>query len=257
MQNFKVTLVFGVLALASMISSLQAISVECDYLHLHGWNTISAANDPYGCILRKVDITTKSVVTEITGSHSSGYGNNYVKGLSIYGKVCHSLPSGFEKFFSGIIVMALTETSMKTISSDDLKQFPDLQEFWLYNQLVEYIEPQLFKHNTKLQDIVLKNNKIKYIGSNFFNELPKLTACDLSNNQCGITGKAKNANELEAIRKASKKTCSSFCSADGDDEDVSVSTQSIVYRIEKLEYIIFTLRHELSLYREISTCILP
>lgn len=143
-----------------------------------------------------------------------------MKGLNIYGKVCSVIPSGFGKFFSGIIALALTETSMKTISSEDLKQFPSLEEFWLYNQLVEYIEPQLFKHNRDLKHLVLYNNKIKYIGSNFFNELPKLSVVALDNNKCKITGSAKNAAELEKIIENSKLPC-----------DGKILTSNTVFRI--------------------------
>lgn len=258
MNNFRVNFLFAALVLVSMTSSLQAISVECDFLSLHGWKTIAPADDPYGCILRKVEITSKTEVTSITGSHSSGYSNSHVKGLSIYGKVCSVIPSGFEKFFSGIVVMALTETSMKTVSSEDLKQFPSLVEFWLYNQLVEYIEPQLFRHNPNLKYIGLYYNKIKYIGSNFFNELPKLTLCDLSGNQCGITGTARNANELKKIRQISGKVCSLIETDDEGDEKilVSITDQKTKYYVQNLQFTVYVLRHKLSQLKKISGCVL-
>lgn len=208
MMNLKVEFVIGILALASMVSKIQAVTINCEFTTLHGWKTIPYADDPYGCILRSVDITSKTEVTGVTGTHYYDNTNYYVRALNIQGKVCNVIPAGIDNFFPVLKAFAIYGTSLKTVSSDDLKQFPSIVEFWAYDSLLEFIEPQLFKHNPELKYIELRNNKIKRIESNFFNELPRLTGCNLGGNQCGFTKAIFGAKELEELREVSRKTCS-------------------------------------------------
>lgn len=219
-------------SLTLMISNLKAITIDCEYNNLSGWKTVSDANKPYGCILKTINVKTKTTVTKATGTHYYGNTDRYVRGLNIYGNVCKVIPNGFDTLFGDILYMSVWQSSLDTLSSRDLKQFPRLQELWIYHNPLEYIEPQLFAYNQNLQYIALHHNQIQIIGSNFFDELPELNICNLTANKCGITGEAGNANELKTIRRKAKKTCSHLFNFNEED----FSNNDYVYFIYILQY---------------------
>lgn len=201
-------------------------------------------------------------MTSAKGSHLYGNGHNQVKVLNIYEGVCEIIPSGLGEVFKSLEGFTVWKANLKTVSSEDLKQFPHLKEIWLYVNQLEYLEPNLFKYNPKLENINLNNNKINYIGSNYFNDLARLSSMNFHSNNC-INQVVKNAAELEEVRKEIKTKCPSKEEATekkATEELLELTDFSDVVLVRKhieiLQITIVELRREIIILKERNACVL-
>lgn len=202
----KVSIVFLVCFVAgAMVPQASAITVDCEFASKDAghWTVVGEA---YTCYIRNVEVTKKETVTEIKGAHEGSFKNENVKALNIYGKTCHTIPSGFDEFFGDVEAFSVNDSHLKTVTNIDLKQFPKLREIWLYTNDLEFLPSNLFEFNSKVEYIVFKQNKISYVGAEFFNYLPNLSKASFYSNNC-INSAANELSELPALKKDIYEGC--------------------------------------------------
>jgi hypothetical protein len=196
----KVSIVFLVCFVAgALVPQSSAITIDCEFASKSSghWTVVGEA---YTCYIRNIEVTKKEVVTEIKGSHEGTFTNGNLKALNIYGKTCNVIPSGFDTFFTDVEAFSVNESHLKTVTNEDLKQFPKLREIWLYTNDLEFLPSNLFEFNPKVEYIVFKHNKISYVGAEFFNYLPNLSKASFYSNVC-INSAANELSELPALKK--------------------------------------------------------
>lgn len=223
MSYTKILTVF--LIVISISKSLQ-LTVNCDYNKSPSvittrlnWKLVT---EPYSCLVTTLNIKSKLLVRNVTGKHLDGKTNNDVKALKIIGggiipstgnentdqvmSVCEVIPDGIGTFFPNIEALTVWRSNLKTVSSNDLKQFPKLREIWLFTGELEYLESKLFQYNPNVEVVSFNANQIQFIGGSFFNYLPKLQKAFFNDNEC-VDGQATDAEELNELKTTIKEKC--------------------------------------------------
>lgn len=183
------------------------LGIECWFGTANYWSSFENGS-AYACIVYNIRgaENVRETITDVTGPLSEGTSFADVKIIDIRG-FCNFMPAGFDKYFENIEGFSSYNTSMKTISSDDLKQFPKLRELWIYFNLLEVLPSNLFEHNPNIESIHFKVNKIKYIGPEFFTYIPKLSVVNFATNEC-IDRNVDSDKSLVLLKREIKKKCS-------------------------------------------------
>jgi len=237
--------------LATLVSQSSALKVDCSFTDAENWKVLK---DNYACYVYNFNVVSKEVITSVEGKHwtePKTLGDSDVKAISIYAGTCKFVPSGFDKFFPNIEALSVWNSTLQTISSSDLKQFPKLKEIWIYENELEFLPSNLFEYNPDLEWMNFNKNKIKYIGSNLFEGLSKFKHGTFFYNVC-INDEASDAAGIEKIKKITEEKCGYV---NKEDEHYITGGQilSIKY-VEYLQYTIWELRREISLYKAVSEC---
>lgn len=172
-----------------------AIDLECQF-----------AEEIYNCALIQVFNEETAEVFEVMGYHSYGKKNADVVGLSLSVHVLSTFPSGIDNFFPNLKYFWWNKGKLKSISSQNLKQFRKLEELSLERNQLKTLESDLFKHNPNLQYLYLKWNPIKSIGENLLIGLKQLRVADFTNNEC-LSYIALQRSELEELKRRIWSDC--------------------------------------------------
>ncbi|CAG9810385.1 unnamed protein product [Chironomus riparius] len=127
--------------------------------------------------------------------------------FSVAAKNIFYFPKGLEKFIAGVLTFGMTHCQLKEIKQEDLKVFRNLTLLNLSLNQIQVLEKDLFKFNPKLKGLMLANNIIKYIDGNVFDNLIKLQLLALIGNDC-IT---KNVYSVVDVQKIIKKSIRNNC----------------------------------------------
>lgn len=93
-------------------------------------------------------------------------------------------PHGLDKIFPDLYEVDFWHSGLKEIRQVDLKPFGKLKSILVHNNMIEYIEKDLFKFNPDLVYVNLDYNKISYIDPNVFDNLNSLKWLFLINLSC-------------------------------------------------------------------------
>jgi hypothetical protein len=138
----------------------------------------------YGCAGQLSFFGNPGILDDVEGDHEEGKTPESVEALSFFQKRIFSLPKNLAEFFPNLKAMAFTLAEFSSISSSDLKPFPDLFYFSsLYNDVVS-IEGDLFKHNPKLWRLSFDYNKLESVGHNLIRDLRWLQYANFRSNPC-------------------------------------------------------------------------
>jgi len=129
--------------------------------------------------------TLQADISRNQHKHKRGKTNDDVAGVSIYNSPkIDKLPAiTLKDTFKNIRALALSTTSLKEISMNDLIGLENLTELWIQNNkhLVS-LPGDLFKNMARLQYISFRNNKIKLIGKDLLKPLTEIKFIDLRGN---------------------------------------------------------------------------
>lgn len=223
---FNTQILTAFLIIISISQSLQ-LTINCDYSKssaiTNGRLKFKLVNDPYACVLTKLNIKSKLVVKNFTGKHVDGKTNDDVKALKIIGggiisshgnassdkvmSVCEVIPDGIGTVYPNIEALTVWRSNLKSVSSIDLQQFGNLREIWLFTNELEYLESKLFQYNPNVEVVSFNANQIKFIGQNFFEFLPKLQKAYFHYNPC-VDEEAVDGTKLIALKNGIKEKCS-------------------------------------------------
>jgi len=121
-------------------------------------------------------ITKESAeINLIIGTHENSKSNDDVIGFDAREKTINFFPKGLDKFFKNLKLIYINTCQLKEIYQSDLKVFPNLVYFGLFDNDIEVIEEGLFDFNPNLEAVGFSEAKIIYIDPNVFDHLTKLS----------------------------------------------------------------------------------
>lgn len=157
-----------------------------------------------GCIAEGVHIKSSS---NIIGSVNERYrAEPNVTVFVVRHQKVTKFPQELNTFFPNIKGVEIFNCSLKTIDQSDLKPLANLNELWLGNNDLEYLESDLFEFNPEIRILVFTKNKLKYIGDNILAPLPHLSKANFNKNKC-IDAYAGTRLERKHLEKQLEKKC--------------------------------------------------
>jgi hypothetical protein len=144
-------------------------------------------DENYACLVQDNEIFTtyRISIDDVDGIHENNMANSNVTALIIDGiKNFTFIPKNIENFFSHLISLQITNTSLKRVDPSHLQPFTSLQFLDLQHNNLHVLEENVFKYTWKIQELKLNNNSIFHIEPRTFNYLKDLSFIDLTGNEC-------------------------------------------------------------------------
>jgi hypothetical protein len=188
-----------------ILSSSEALDIRCS-TQTNYWTAHGHLKE---CIVFNLEVLSDDVYVDSVKSVFGDYLNNddvmsfYVKDSSQF----RYMPKGVENHLKNLKVLVVAYTSLMVLRQEDLKNFSELQDLYVDNNLLEVIENDLFESNPKIKHINFSSNRIKVVGVNAFGPVKSLIYLSIQDNFC-INGKAENENELQALLAEIRINCS-------------------------------------------------
>lgn len=163
-----------------MASSVEAIEFRCDFAT---FSLFPLPGTRYTCVATVINSGSSSL-ENVTRVHREGLSNDDVGWLLIYNQLLPVVPEKIADFFGNLDVLLITESSLTTMSANDLRQFPRLVLLQLsFNQLTT-IDGDLFAYTPHLQFVDFQSNQIQQIGHDLVTNLNVLTFLFFNANVC-------------------------------------------------------------------------
>ncbi|KAG5667376.1 hypothetical protein PVAND_015358 [Polypedilum vanderplanki] len=200
----------------------------------------------YHCLVSN-GVTILSSPTKIfyaNGLHSTGYTENDVTSIEFKDKTIYYLPSGIDEIFKNLLAFSLTNSKLREICEEDLKNFSHLRFLNLANNELTILESELFKFNQELETIILNSNKIHQIEANVFESLPNLSNLWMEKNSC-ISKNADSKNRVTTLIAEIKSLCMSCNSLDISLQKCTNDTIELKVEIRKKDAKISELKKKL------------
>lgn len=154
----------------------KALNVDCSFEQVD-WEIFTT----YTCRIRSSQISSNdSSLLGFTGTHANDtmkanglqpkFTNMEVKGFFM-DQNCHhvtEIPTNINQFFPNFVGISINACGIKTLKGDELKNYQNLQAFFLEGTKVEKIPGNLFSQNPYIRGVTFKNNQIAIIGENLF-----------------------------------------------------------------------------------------
>lgn len=132
-----------------------------------------------------LDVETEGVeITTVNGHDADYFKDKTISLLRIREHTVNYLPTGLEKFFPHLEELTITGVELKSLKQADLKPFTHLKELFVFSNLLETLDNNIFEFNTELVDVNFGTNKLKHIGADIFAPLKNLKRADFSGNVC-------------------------------------------------------------------------
>lgn len=191
---------FVAFALLNLISFISALRINCDYVAVK--NLIST------CKTSDLEVSNPNeTVTSMSGT---------LPGVLDYAKVTsfeiksspalEFLPRDIQKFFPNLEKISISNTGLKIITSDNLRNFTKLKSLILRNNKLNELDYELLKFNPNIEEIDLSGNDLKYLGKNILKPLESLKKFDISNNICA-NETANNPSEIRKLKIKLNENC--------------------------------------------------
>ncbi|KAG5680454.1 hypothetical protein PVAND_009962 [Polypedilum vanderplanki] len=185
-----------------------SVTIKCNYYMSGNWPTYRRG---YQCDVQNKEVFTGERVTieNVEGNHENGKSDDDVKFFFIDSAYLKYFPRNLENVFKNLELIFIQYSKLIEITSEDLKPFPKLKNFKLYENPIEVIREDLFIHNIELEVLDLYKNEINHIYPKALSHLNKLRAIDLRGNVCEFDkNQATTRSEvLEIIKKIEQGQC--------------------------------------------------
>lgn len=194
------------LVLTVCVSLSCALVIECVYSPDLSW---SHGGRMYSCHGLFINTGGLKFVEELRGKHVDGKSNLDVKGFYTHNdKVVNFIPINLGDFFPNLVNVQFGRTQLLTISSNDLRQFSNLEYLFVQNNKLEKLDANLFQFTPKLRGIFLSGNLVKSVGKNVLSNLKNLTSVDFSMNTC-ISVYATTPQGIQELKQQLITSCPS------------------------------------------------
>jgi len=190
------------LIVAVFASSSQGVILNCRYaVQVYWWQLQEIY--VYHCHVTRIDESdSTTAVTGVQGTHFEGFDFEDVQGLEINNQPEFSqIFTNIEDFFPNLIAMRFENGNLSTISSEDLRPFPNLWRLNVVQQSLTALDGNLFQHNPDLEIISFQHNQITNVGHGLLSGLNRLIWGDFRNNNC-VDIFADGPAELESLQSA-------------------------------------------------------
>lgn len=221
----KIFLFFSVLFPAFLPSPALVIDCFFDYELL--FDDLKAN---YTCtVLKLVTNATKRNISEIRGNHSEKYSNDDILQIHIINKEMEYFPIGFTNFFKNIVAVHAGMNKLKYLEKNDLKEFAQMRFLYLYSNLLEVLQSDVFEYSLALEYVSFYNNRLMYIGAKILLPMKKLKNAYFNKNIC-IDKQAASEQGMSELRLEIAQQCS-----DITDEDLMNELKQNQMKIGELE----------------------
>jgi len=175
-------------------------------------------------------ITEESAkISEINGTHKSLKINDDVLGFYSRVKIIQIFPKGLEKFFKNLKVISIWSCQLQEIHQSDVKVFPNLVYFYLFNNGIEVIEEGLFDFNHKLEAVGFQESKIIHIDPNVFDHLTKLSHFWFLTVPCVNKDILDSTEQVQEAVEFVKSNCSNleFLSLENQNKNLEIESKTL------------------------------
>lgn len=128
--------------------------------------------------------------------------------FSQWKKFCSiSRPKRIEKFFPELEGLEIFNSSLKSITRNDLKPMWNLKLVHMSSNELKELDGDLFEETQKVHWVDFSDNKIKFVGENLLNNLKQLKVANFENNTC-IFMTAAFPVEIAQLKRELREKCS-------------------------------------------------
>lgn len=155
----------------------------------------------YECFIENQQVP-ENVKLLFQGQHLSGKNDNDVTSIVFTKSPMKKIPQ-ISKTFKNIKSLNINSCELKSVTKFDLKQFPQLSQFGLKSNKLEFIPSDLFEFTRNLTEIYFQFNSINFIGSKVFENLPNLVYLSIlrSGDLDVSVSYSKSKNNMEEVNK--------------------------------------------------------
>ncbi|XP_037035531.1 toll-like receptor 7 isoform X1 [Bradysia coprophila] len=204
--------------------SITKDDLNCFYIH--------GPQGAYGCLLVDLNIRQEHfVVTNFTGWHHFGKGNEHVEIIMFFSGVMASLPRNVGAIFTNLTSLIVSvdtrrisrsnfqnltrlelilfhKSSVAEFDENSLWDLPNLETFSLENsKLLKLLHAATFSRNSKLREVVMKSNALQSLPRNLFQNNSLLESVSFDYNSIETIGEnifESNANLVSVALMANR-----------------------------------------------------
>ena len=178
--------------------------------------------------------------------------NDDVTQLYIMNQNMTYFPRGVTRFFHNIVAVHAGMNRLKFLEKDDLKEFTEMRFLYLYTNLLEVLQSDVFQYTQALEYVSFYNNRLMHIGSKILLPLVKLKTAYFNKNICIDKQAVSSEQGISEIRLEIAERCS-----DITDEDLMNELKSNSDKIDKLEQKVSEVGKQLDMITEMMKTVMP
>ena len=156
---------------------------------------------------------TKRNVSEINGRHQWSKTHEDVTQLYIQNQNMEYFPIGFTTFFENIVAVHAGMNKLKYLEKYDLKGFKKMRYLYLYSNLLETLQSDVFEYSSVLEYVSFYNNRLMHIGAKILLPLKRLKSAYFNKNIC-IDKMATSEQVMSELRLEIAEKCSDITDED-------------------------------------------
>jgi Leucine-rich repeat (LRR) protein len=171
---------FNIIFLLLKLSSVSSYTISCKYSDTQYYDQLRhillypTSYQCYGSVSYECE-ESRNFIEGVSRNHLEGRKDSDVIFLEIaVGSKIDRVPKNIDHFYPRLEIFKCSFCMVSQISSDDLKQMPNLNCIYLGHNQLKYVPSDLFKHNPNMKFIGLEGNPIQSIGPGLFENLPEL-----------------------------------------------------------------------------------
>lgn len=124
------------------------------------------------------------IVERVNGTHFDGFSDDDVKTLIIKNFHLEKIPQGFTNFFKNLEELQISNSNLRSVSSEDLEEYKNLTTLSLRGNFLTTLPSGLFMNTPNLEFVDFSFNRLKYIETDIFDDIPNLRQAFFMNNIC-------------------------------------------------------------------------
>lgn len=162
---------------------------------------------PYACLATLTSSGGNFFLTQVNGDHLEQNENADVEVLGVVDStLLRQIPRDIDKFFNNLIIMHWETKSLEFINANDLKPFPNLKVFAVFESKLVTIDGDLFQHTPHIQLIFFTYNRIEHVGHDLLTGLDKLSEVYFESNPC-ISASAQTKESIDELNAQLPLSC--------------------------------------------------
>lgn len=167
-----------------MIAFSRGVEFKCNIFKTLVWS--SPIGSVYTCDHPEVTEGNDSLIVEsIYANHTSRMSNIDVTGLFVTGQMkFQRIPARIEMFLPNLKVLLWDYGNLTSITSDELRPFPELKLLSLFKNKIVSLDSDLFQYTPKLFEIDFAWNLLANVEFDLLANLNELTYAYFYNNPC-------------------------------------------------------------------------
>lgn len=155
------------------------------------------------CFIENRPILNITQKNEVMTSASTVTGIERVKALYITKQTIYYMPKFTESFAKNLKLLYLASSKLQSISREDLRQFPNLIRFSVWNNEILFLSFDLFELTPKLESIEVNWNRLEFVGEGIFDSLTNLGYISMGQSGCiDFSAEPKNHPQTFVVLKS-------------------------------------------------------